>query len=290
MDNTHGAGRRGVGQYEMFDVDEESQSGSHSGSVDANPVGTCYNNAPSKDKDRKTSSNLTSLGSNIRNDIGVGNIGRHGERVFIPSSMVTGGYEYSDLPLESSSPKIKSESADGGEEDESMISDDETEFGDNKSDSSMYYELSGISSEDSSGHLTSTILCPTKQTLIDRLMEQFWEIFNQEWSSNFRKCAGHEHTSTTPGGGTSGSQKISGSSDLQSLKRKRNDEDDDFSQSNGNNGQPSKQPVDQYTPPKASNKKIKLACPYRKHDRRIYSIGNFQSCVLGHWDSVGRVK
>jgi hypothetical protein len=42
--NTSGRGEGG--QYEMFDVDEESQSG-HSGSGGASSVGTCYEDAPS---------------------------------------------------------------------------------------------------------------------------------------------------------------------------------------------------------------------------------------------------
>jgi hypothetical protein len=42
----HASGRGEGGQYEMFDVDEESQSG-HSGSGGASSVGTCYDDAPS---------------------------------------------------------------------------------------------------------------------------------------------------------------------------------------------------------------------------------------------------
>jgi hypothetical protein len=45
-----GAGMRrhagpGDGQYEMFDADDESQAGSHSGG--GSSVGTCYDDAPS---------------------------------------------------------------------------------------------------------------------------------------------------------------------------------------------------------------------------------------------------
>jgi hypothetical protein len=46
MGGANGAGRGEGGQYEMFDVDEESQSG-HSGSGGASSVGTCYDDAPS---------------------------------------------------------------------------------------------------------------------------------------------------------------------------------------------------------------------------------------------------
>ncbi len=43
----HGGGRGDGSQYEMFDVDEESQNGSHHGSGAASSVGTCYDDAPS---------------------------------------------------------------------------------------------------------------------------------------------------------------------------------------------------------------------------------------------------
>lgn len=43
----HGQARGESGQYEMFEVDDGSQSGSHSGSGGASSVGTCYDDAPS---------------------------------------------------------------------------------------------------------------------------------------------------------------------------------------------------------------------------------------------------
>ncbi len=51
MASHHGQGRgetQGQGQqYDMFDVDEDSQSSHHSGSGGASSVGTCYDDAPS---------------------------------------------------------------------------------------------------------------------------------------------------------------------------------------------------------------------------------------------------
>lgn len=43
----HGQSRGEGAQYDMFDVDDGSQSGSHSGSGGASSVGTCYDDAPS---------------------------------------------------------------------------------------------------------------------------------------------------------------------------------------------------------------------------------------------------
>lgn len=198
-------------------------------------------------------------------------------------------YEMFDVGEESQSGNYGS----GGAKSIESLYDDETPFGDDMSDGSMYCELSATAPEASSRLFTGHITCPIKQALISRLMDQFFEVFNQEWSFEPRKCAGHEQTTSDTGGPTSGSQNTSNLADLansQGQKRERSNEDDDFPQNNSNDDGPMKWPVDQSIPSKASSKKIQLACPYRKHDRHRYSIGNFRSCVLGYWDSVGRVK
>jgi hypothetical protein len=154
----------------------------------------------------------------------------------------------------------------------------------------MYFELSQPGSDDSAMHLMRPILRPFKQSLINRLMDQFFEVFNQEWSFNPRKCAGHGSTASGSADITSDIQNTTGSAKSQGQKRKRGNDDDDFPQKNSNDGDPLRRPVNQANPPNDLQKKIQLACPYRKHDRHSYSLENFRSCVLGYWDSVGRVK
>jgi hypothetical protein len=263
---------------------------SHDGISGANLNKTCYDEALSESKEAQPGSDPPPLSSNLRNEVGPGGIRGHSESVANLNIMGAGDHGHSGVPLEPSSPKIKSEWVDEEEEDTSMISDDETQFGDYTSDSSMYCELSQPTSEPSSEHLTRPILRPIKQALVDRLMDQFFEVFDQEWSFNPRKCAAYEHTASGSGGTTSNSQNTSSSADSQGQKRKRGNGDDDFPQNNSSDGNPLKRPVDQSAPSKVLHKKIQLACPYRKHDRHSYSIGNFRSCVLGYWDSVGRVK
>jgi hypothetical protein len=188
-------------------------------------------------------------------------------------------------------PKIKSE-FDEDDENQGTILDEETESDGYESETSVYYELSAQGLKQSSDHISDSVLSPIKQAMIDRLMEQFWEMFHQEWSSNLTQCGGSRNSTTgSRGGGMSSGQSNGEKTNDQGQKRKRQDDDDDHSSGNsGNNGLPSKQPLDQFKSSNVPSRKIKLACPYRKHNRRVYCVDNYQSCVLSHWESVGRVK
>jgi hypothetical protein len=35
---------------------------------------------------------------------------------------------------------------------------------------------------------------------------------------------------------------------------------------------------------------LKLACPFRKHDRLKYSLHDFPVCALSSWDTIARLK
>lgn len=245
-------------------------------------------------KGRKVGPGLTSLNPSPNNQLNLGVAGRHPGNP-VPAGMncgVSSIVNPRSRRRELASPEIKLELDDRGDGNESTISDQESEFGGNESDTSMYYELQGNGSKGPSDHLTVSFLCPIKQAMIDRLMEQFWEMFNQEWSSNLTQRGGAPSPNSTAGtgGATAGDQSTGGSTNCQGQKRKRDGGDDKPSQSGDNNGSPSKQPLDRFNSPNVPGKKIKLACPYRKHNRRIYSVDNYQSCVLSHWESVGRVK
>jgi hypothetical protein len=59
----HGQGRGEGAPYEMFDVDDGSQSGSHSGG--ASSVGTCYDDAPSDSFEDQNRSGDLAFGDRI---------------------------------------------------------------------------------------------------------------------------------------------------------------------------------------------------------------------------------
>jgi hypothetical protein len=287
----HASGAEEGNAGEIFHVEEKVRNQSDNyGSGGANLIKAVNDDAPSGGEHPRPGSSSALLSSSVRKSFEIGELQAHNESIVRPKSTVASGPGSSNAALEPPAQHFKSELSDEEEEDAIMNSDDETQFGDDRSDTSMYCELSGVASESSSEHLTRPVLCPIKQSLINRLMKQFFEVFNHEWSFNPRKCAGTDHTASSPGGSTSGSQNTSGSTNFQGQKRKRSNDDEDFSQENRNGDGPAKQPVGQSTSRNTSNQKIQLACPYRKHDRHNYSIGKHRSCVLGYWDCVGRVK
>jgi hypothetical protein len=171
------------------------------------------------------------------------------------------------------------------DETESIISDDETDWGENKT---IYHELYSIVSNGSLDRLIRPILSPMKQVLVDRIMTEFWEIFNQEWSSNLTRCAGDTPTSSNSQGSGTGRQINTSSPEGKDKKRSRDDQEDELP--DGNNGRTPKRPRWRCSLPKDSESVTKFACPYRKHDPRVYTISNYRNCALSHWESVARVK
>jgi hypothetical protein len=135
--------------------------------------------------------------------------------------------------------------------------------------------------------LTRPILTPMKQAIVGRVMKEFWVIFNQEWSSNIRKCAGDAYnkssSATKPETSPSRQHVLSG-------PKKRvgdNDHDQDRDEEEGKNP---KRPRKQKSVPEDRIDGAKFACPYRKHDPRKYTIRSWRVCALTPLDSVSRVK
>jgi hypothetical protein len=126
-----------------------------------------------------------------------------------------------------------------------------------------------------------------KQAIVGHVMKEFWVIFNQEWSSNVRKCAGDAYnkssSTTKPETSPSRQHVLSG-------PKKRvgdNDHDQDRDEEEGKNP---KRPRKQKSVPEDRIDGAKFACPYRKHDPRKYTIRSWRVCALTPLDSVSRVK
>jgi hypothetical protein len=79
-----------------------------------------------------------------------------------------------------------------GSETCSWVSSDETDWGDDEIDDFHVLKRNGISGEeDLSNHVTGPVLSKVKQELVDRLMVEFWQIFNQE--DKFKVYVWHDH-------------------------------------------------------------------------------------------------
>lgn len=58
--------------------------------------------------------------------------------------------------------------------------------------------LENVSSIDLESSLHQPILNASRNAIVDRVMEEFWVIFDREWDSGFRGCAGHTTTAFVP--------------------------------------------------------------------------------------------
>jgi hypothetical protein len=138
------------------------------------------------------------------------------------------------------------------------------------------------------------------QKLVDRVMEEFWVIFGAVMFTDPESAGeieplvngdqastdGNNTTVTTTGFSSSSS---SFTSDKQAPtgqhKRQREEQEED----NPNN-QRKQQPSKQFPLPAARLKTIRFACPFRKHDPRMYTMYSHRNCALSGWKTIARIK
>jgi hypothetical protein len=167
----------------------------------------------------------------------------------------------------------------------------------NGSDKDTYHDFYSIVQRDIPDHqretqeiLTAPVLDPMKQALVDRVMGEFWLIFNQRWTSNINQCVSGLAGSSDGMSSSGPSTGITSSGAFQ-RKRQRNDEEDELGNGNDdNNDKKSRQPRRGPAPPKVLKESSRFACPFRKHNSRRYNIYNFRACALSHWETIARVK
>lgn len=133
--------------------------------------------------------------------------------------------------------------------------------------------------------VVAEVLDPMRVTLVDRVMEEFWVMFNQGWTSNNNQHAGNS-TGTSQSSGVENTNCDADARQSYPRKRQRGDEDPG-DQSGDRNSQPPGKKTSKGEDPEEI---VKFACPFRKHNSRKYNIYSHRSCTLSHWDTIARVK
>jgi len=164
---------------------------------------------------------------------------------------------------------------------------DTTEWEDD-SDTETEYGHGELTVSDTYKHLDimRSILLPERTNLVNRIMQEFWIIFYQDWATKFRKCG--TNTSSTPS--TTRECRIADQSAPSSGPQKHQREDDDPLPPDDRQGRDQKRPRYGSVVSGLIDDSMRLACPYRKHDPRRYSVQLWQSCALTSHDTVARVK
>ena len=141
------------------------------------------------------------------------------------------------------------------------------------------------------GHaLLEPVLESRKSKLIDRLMGEFWIIFDQLQNTDIIAHNGNS-PSTEANAAISSVPTVAKNFSTFSLpgsKRRLDDEkdpesDDDIQRRSG----PTKNGSDRFD---VSSNRGNFACPYRKHNSRKYNITEWRTCALTSHNTIARVK
>lgn len=163
-----------------------------------------------------------------------------------------------------------------------------TEYDSNEdipSDASACGELSDTPEESTLDH---DVLEPMRQALVDRVMDEFWIIFNQSWDSGYREHARGAQDSSSPSNASLATSAATTPLSTRPTQRKRQREDD--MGSDDEDGNMSRKPKRSSGPSDEAGDRKRFACPFRKHDSRRYSTYNYRVCALSHWETIARVK
>ncbi|PMD50679.1 uncharacterized protein K444DRAFT_274932 [Hyaloscypha bicolor E] len=202
----------------------------------------------------------------------------------------------------------------------SSFTEDDTDWGEDEitgslqdlhfADFSAFSQESLFSQDQMNETLMRPVFSPMKEELIDRIMKEFWAIFDQESGTilgNPSPGTGsmdadenlNDNKQTASEGGEDSTQNTGSNSfsttnnNSQKYPRSvlgrhsREGEDDD--QDNGDGRSP-KKPKTFVSPCQTQDGNTKFACPYRKRDPRKYCVQHWRSCALTPLDTVARVK
>jgi hypothetical protein len=126
-----------------------------------------------------------------------------------------------------------------------------------------------------------------KAELVDRLMTEFWVLFDQNWESKSRQH-GTNPASTAPSISSSSSGLFLQSSLLShGKKRSRNNDYDESPDESDRNGPKRCGITTEFLDTEEARR---FACPYRKHNPRTYCVQDWSSCALTPHKTVARVK
>lgn len=133
--------------------------------------------------------------------------------------------------------------------------------------------------------IVADVLHSTRISIADRVMEEFWVMFNQEWSFDFAQHAGDSSETSRSSNAES---KNHGKDARHTSRKKRQRDDEDLEDQNGD--RKSRAPRKISPGGKGSEESIKFACPFRKQNPRKFNIYSHRTCTLSHWNTIARLK
>jgi hypothetical protein len=141
------------------------------------------------------------------------------------------------------------------------------------------------------------ILDRERRSLVDRVMEEFWVIFGNSLLADSESPVGSDSVvdgDQVPNNGgddqrmTRSSLPSSGDQFTPNgeQKRKRDEQEDN----DNKNNQRKQNPPERAVLPSPGAHTVRFACPFRKHNLRVYTMYTHRSCALSGWTTIARIK
>ena len=135
-----------------------------------------------------------------------------------------------------------------------------------------------------------TELSPMKSRLIEKLMLEFWAIFDSSWSHGTRQHGSSGQSTVS----TSAPESVTTSRDSSRArygKRSRSDDGEDEESDDHHERRRKRAPVDKLPAVREDGPLAKqFACPFRKHDPRKYSMQKWPRCAEKPQKTIARLK
>jgi hypothetical protein len=133
-------------------------------------------------------------------------------------------------------------------------------------------------------------LSPMKSRLIEKLMLDFWAIFDSSWPHTMRKhCSSGQFTVSTTASRSGTTSRDSSS--VRYGKRCRSDDGEDEESDDQHERRRKRAPVDKLPAVREDDPAARqFACPFRKHDPRKYSIQKWPRCAEKPQKTIARLK
>ncbi|KAH7319209.1 hypothetical protein BKA65DRAFT_569498 [Rhexocercosporidium sp. MPI-PUGE-AT-0058] len=137
-------------------------------------------------------------------------------------------------------------------------------------------------------YVSQKVLDPRRQALVEEIMEEFWQIWDSNWSQGVTQCAGQSPSSAGEYGPPPAVVYSSAeTSRQQKRQRQGSNEDDDNDETEGDLP---RRPTKRTLPSGKIIRRKKFACPFRKHNPEKYNINNYRTCALTPLDDISRLK
>ncbi|KAG4439405.1 hypothetical protein IFR05_005098 [Cadophora sp. M221] len=137
--------------------------------------------------------------------------------------------------------------------------------------------------------LQQAVLDSRRQVLVEKIMDEFWQIWDSDWSPGTTQCASQSPSSNGDVGAPQPIALWSAAGTARQHKRQRRDSNEHDENDANDDDFPRRPTKRKLLSGKPSSGK-KFSCPFRKYNPEKYSINDYHTCALTGQDTISRLK